>query len=318
MQKGCLIELSEEITQYSDFISSLINPKPNLSLVNRVSSELLTAHIEALLDSKLSPVFRSGNDIYETFLKVLEVFDHDELGQDNLNQLSEFIHNIGVELYKRLVDMFHDVEVGYALWHVKPVNQNVVLVEYLGDYRIMEWHERSGIAYDKTQTDVRYEFEISSAVSVVKNTLDKYRGRYAGKFFTRTLTHLINVIIEEFVFLGNNLKLYEGLSDVYASEYQLTKTKIIEYFPQLTTAELTAFVVDVEQTIDEYVKKPIQLITRLDEVNSWYVSDNILVINVDKPLTVVDFGERLKNDIRTSLANGDWVPPKMRELVGIH
>lgn len=314
MQKGCFIELSEEITQYNDFISSLLNPKPNFSLVNRISAELLTAQIESILDSKLSPVFRSGSDLLETFQHVIQVFDHPDFTTDSIAQISEFLYETGVELYRRLTDMFHDVDIGYALWNVKPINSTVALVEYLGDYRIMEWHERSGIAYDKTQNDVKYEFEISSAVSVIKSALEKHRGRYAGNFFARTISHIVNVIIEEFVFLGNNLKLYDGLTEVYASEYQITKTKLLDYFPHLTTAELSAFVVDVEQTINEYVTKPIQLITQLDEVNTWYVTDNILTINIDKPLTIVDFGERLKNDIRASIANGDWVPPKMRDI----
>ena len=51
-------------------------------------------------------------------------------------------------------------------------------------------------------------------------------------------------------------------------------------------------------------------------MNVWFISDNILTIQVDKPLTPVDFGERIKNEIRASIANGDWVPPKLRELVG--
>lgn len=316
MQKGCLIEVSEEVDQYADFINSLISPKPNLSLVKRVASELVAAHIDALLDSKLSHIFRHGFDIYETFLNVIKIFDHDELDKTDLEDLSNFLQDLGVELFKRLKDMFHDVETSYALWHLKPVNATVVLVEYLGDFRIMEWHERSGIAYNKTDNDVKYEFEISPVTKLIKSLLEQHRGRYAGKIFNRTITHITGVVIEEFVFLGNSLKLTETIMDIRATEYPITRSKLKEFFPLLEPEQVTSFIVDVDQAVEEYIKKPIQLITPLDDVNVWFISDNILTIQVDKPLTPVDFGERIKNEIRASIANGDWVPPKLRELVG--
>lgn len=315
MQKGCLIELSEEVDQYCDFINSLIKPRPNPSLVKRVAAELITVHIESLLDSKLSHIFRSGVDIYDSFLNVIKVFGDDEFTRNDFKSIETFLYEMGVELFRRLKDMFHDVEVGYALWNVKSINSTVSLVEFLGDYRIMEWHERSGIAYDKTELDVKYEFEISAVTNLIKSLLEPHRGRYAGNFFNRTLTHIVSVVIEEFVFVGNGLVIYET-TEVHASEYGMTRGKLKEYFPTLTRDEVTAFIVDVEQVVNEYVKKPIQLITQIDEINTWFISENVLTIQIDKPLTPVDFGERMKNEIRASIANGDWIPPKLRDFVG--
>ena len=35
-----------------------------------------------------------------------------------------------------------------------------------------------------------------------------------------------------------------------------------------------------------------------------------------KSLTKVDFGERLRVDIKSSIDNGDWVSPKLRNMAG--
>jgi exoribonuclease II len=50
------------------------------------------------------------------------------------------------------------------------------------------------------------------------------------------------------------------------------------------------------------------------DVRQWFINDKVLTVVVDKPIVKVDFGERLKDDIRASIANGDWVPPKLRTL----
>lgn len=319
MQKGCLIELSDELEQYSCFINSLIkNPKPNQSLVKRVSSELLSSHIEAILDDKLNKIFKAGVNIYDTFLTVVSVFDHDDFSTKDLVDLEEFLSDIGRDLYMRLKDMFHNVDTEFALWNIRSINQTVVLVEYLGDYRIMEWHERSGIAYDAASKDVSYEFEISPATNLIRDLLKQYRGKYAGGFFNKAINHITNTVIDEFVFYGNDLVVIESSIDVKTFEYPMTRSKLKDYFPAISSEQIAAFIVDVEACIIEYVKSPIQLVTHLDDVNSWTMSDNILTIQVDKPLTIVDFGERLKNDIRVSVSNQDWVPPKLRELAGVY
>ena len=68
--------------------------------------------------------------------------------------------------------------------------------------------------------------------------------------------------------------------------------------------------------IETELQNTIKAAVHLDDVDSWFISEKVLTIIIDRPLTQIDFGERLKVDIKTAIDNGDWVPPKQRNLVG--
>jgi exoribonuclease II len=82
----------------------------------------------------------------------------------------------------------------------------------------------------------------------------------------------------------------------------------------MSETDVNSILIDVESTLQNELLVVINTTLSVDDVRQWFINDKVLTVVVDKPIVKVDFGERLKDDIRASIANGDWIPPKLRTL----
>ena len=84
----------------------------------------------------------------------------------------------------------------------------------------------------------------------------------------------------------------------------------------MTDAEMDGVITQVAIVIENELKGIINSAVKTEDVRSWFVSDKVLTININRPLTKVAIGERLQVDIKSSIVNGDWVSPKLRNMAG--
>lgn len=318
-EKGCVFELSTEFKIWEDFLYSLTKGSVSKDLLQRVTKQILNVSIEHALNQKLIGYFKTNLDLEEAVLTIVQEITTEPLDTKTIQSLDDFIYEINLEISNRLVEMFHDVDLEYALWSTKQLSNTIAIVEYLGDFRIIEWHERNKIPY-KQSADVKYEFSLGGLYKQLDVLLAPYRGRYAGKYFSKCLDHLVRNMIEDAVFLENNKvetaenSLSYHLGKIKLTDFVFTRRELENYFPLMSEADVNSILIDVETTLQNELLVVVNTTLSVDDVRQWFINDKVLTIVVDKPIVKVDFGERLKDDIRASIANGDWVPPKLRTL----
>lgn len=325
MQKGCIFEFSHEFDLVRELIQPLISNDCKDILLNKISSEILTAFIEATLNSKLSDYYREKMTITNIIHDVLDTSFNGQFDIDALYAGEEYVFEISRILEARLFEMFRSVDVTYALWQVRALSSYIRVVEYLGDYRIMEWHERSGIPYQGECTDLRYEFSLSSIYTALGKRLEPHCGKYAGHYLNKYLDVIIRNLMEESIFLNGNRVTDESRhhlaslvnDEVIISDYPYSREKIEQAFPLMSQTEIHRVVNEMVGLIETELSNAIRAAADVDDVKSWFISDRVLTIQINRPLSKVDFGERLKVDIKASMDNGDWVPPKLRHLANL-
>lgn len=330
MQKGCIFEFSHEFDLCRDILTQLIDERCKDQLLNKLSGEVLTAFIESVLNNHLSNYYQERMDITSIIHDIMDMTFADGFkvntlyGKDGSN-IPEDIFEITKILETRLFEMFRNIDVAYALWRVRSLSSYMRIVEYLGDYRIMEWHERSGIPYQGETKDLRYEFSLSSLYTSLGNSLEPYCGKYAGHYLNKYLDVIVRNFIEEAIFLDGNkttnddrYRLQSLVNDeVIISDYPYTREKIEQGFPLMAPDEIRKVITDGLLVIEAELQAAVKAAADVNDVISWFISDRVLTILINRPLSKVDFGERLKVDIKASIDNGDWVPPRLRNLVNI-
>ncbi len=318
-EKGCVFELSTEFKIWEDFLYTLTKGNVSSELLRRVTKQILNVSIEHALNSKLVSYFKTNLDLEQAVLAIVQEVTTEPLNRKAMQELDDFLYEINQEVTARLVEMFHDIDLEYALWSTKQLSNTIALVEYIGDFRIIEWHERNQIPYKQT-ADVKYEFSLGSLYKQLDALLAPHRGRYAGKYFNKCLDHLVRNMVEDSVFLENHKvetsedALSYHLGKIKLSDFVFTRRELENYFPLMNETHIDAILVDVESTLQNELLVVISAAINLDDVRQWFINDKTLTVVVDKPLVKVDFGERLKDDIRASIANGDWVPQKLRNI----
>lgn len=318
-EKGCVFELSTEFKIWEDFLHSLTKGSISNDLLRRITKQILNVSIEHALNSKLVSYFKSKLDLEEAVLAIVQEVITEPLNRKAIQELDDFIYETNQEMTARLVEMFHDVDWEYALWSTRQLSNTIALVEFLGDFRIIEWHERNKIPY-KQSADVKYEFSLGGLYKQLDVLLAPYRGRYAGKYFNKCLDHLVRNMVEDAVFLENNKvetaenSLSYHLGKIKLTDFVFTRRELENYFPLMSETDVNSILIDVENTLQNELLVVINTTLSVDDVRQWFINDKVLTVVVDKPIVKVDFGERLKDDIRASIANGDWVPPKLRTL----
>ena len=325
MQKGCIFEFSHEFDLVRDLIRPLITEDCKDILLNKLSSEILTAFVQSTLNNRLSDYYQDKINIANVIHDVLESSFNGQFDITRLHESEDDIFEIKKILEERLFEMFQSVDASYALWQVRSLSSYIRIVEYLGDYRIMEWHERSGIPYQGETKDLRYEFSLSSIYSALGARLEPHCGKYAGHYLNKYLDVIVRNLIEESIFLNGNRVTDESRhllaslvdAETIMSDFPYSREKIEQAFPLMSQGEIHRVVDEMVGLIETELSSAIRAAADVDDVNSWFVSDRVLTILINRPLSKVDFGERLKVDIKTSMDNGDWVPPKLRNLVNI-
>lgn len=324
MQKGCIFELSYEFDLYRDLIRRLITVDCKDVLLNKVTSDLLGSHIENVLNSRLSDYYRSRETMDNIIHDYLDIAFNGCFDAEALANEKDILSEITSILNDHIFGMFKDIDVSYAIWHTEPISSFVKCVKYLGDYRILEWHERCGIPYQGESTDITFEFSLSSLYSSLDQTLKPYCGKYAGHFLNKFLDIIVRNLIEETIFLNGNrvvddpkLILEAAVSnEVLLQEFPYTREKLRDLFPAMDSDYIQQVITQSVIVIENELLRIINTVIKIEDVRSWFVSDRILTVIVDRPLTKVDFGERLRVDIKASIDNGDWVSPKLRNMVG--
>lgn len=325
MQKGCIFEFSHEFDLCRELIQQVLSEDVKDQLLNKLTSEVLTVFIESVLNSRLSDYYKDPIAVASVIHDVLDMAFNGHFDVKALHEAEEDIFEITKTLEERLFEMFKDIDVSYALWRVRQLSGYIRVVEYLGDYRIMEWHERSGIPYQGESKDLRYEFSLSSLYTSLDGSLQPYCGKYAGHYLNKYLDIFVRNLIEESIFLGGNKqfddpkynleKIVNG--EAVMTEYQYTKEKIAQAFPLMLSDEIRQVITSALIVVENELANAINAAADIDDVVSWFISDRVLTILINRPLSKVDFGERLRHDIKTSIDNGDWVPPKLRNMVNI-
>lgn len=323
--KGCVFELSYEFDLYRDLIREVLIGEYKGVLLNKITSELLGAHIEYVLNKRLNDYYRSPMDIISIAIDVLDVGFNGQFETKKIYELEDSFTEITQVLDNRLFDMFKGIDVGFALWKTSKITSIVYCVDYLGDYRIMEWHERSGIPYQGSTTDVSYEFSLCSLYTTISNILNPHFGRYAGRQANNYVDMVIRNIIEESIFLDSNkvitaektLVLHDVDPEFTTMDFPYTRERLREIFATARHDDIQKVLTEGMIIIENELKNVINATIDLKDVRNYFISDKVLTINVERPLTKVDFGDRLKVDIKTSIENGDWVPPKLRKLVDL-
>lgn len=325
MQKGCIFEFSHEFDLVRDMIRPLITEDCKGILLNKLCSEILTAFIQSILNNRLSSYYQDKISIVNVIHDVLETSFNGQFDASKLHDSDDSIFEITKILEERLFEMFKSVDAGYALWRIRPLSSYIRIVEYLGDYRIMEWHERSGIPYQGEVKDLRFEFSLSSIYTALDARLQPHCGKYAGQYLNKYLDVIVRNLIEESIFLNGNkvtdekrhrlASLVNG--ETIVSDYPYSREKIEQAFPLMTQGDIHRIVNETVDLIETELSGALRAAADIDDVHSWFVSDRVLTILINRPLSKVDFGERLRVDIKTSMDNGDWVPPKLRNLVNI-
>lgn len=318
-EKGCVFELSNEFKMWEDFLYDLTKGSLSADLLRRVTKQILNISIEHALNSQLVSYFKTDLDLETAVLTIVEEVSDNPLDRKVIRELDDYIFETNTLISSRLFEMFHEIDKEYALWSTKQLSNTVALVEYLGDFRIIEWHERNQIPYKQT-ADVRYEFSLGFLYNQLDVLLAPHRGRYAGKFFNKCVDLLIRNLIEESIFLDGNK--VETTEDKYAyhfgkiklTDFVFTRRELENYFPLMSQTDVDAILIEVENSIGSDLLTILEATISKESIKSWFVNDQVLTVYVDKPFVKVDFGERLKDDIRASIANGDYVPPKMRSL----
>lgn len=325
MIKGCIFELSYEFDLYRDLIRSVVEGDYKDQLLNKITSELLNSHIEYVLNNRLSDYYRSPMNILTIVSDVLDVAFNGSVNINKLYKSEDELDEITRLLDNRLFEIFRNVDVDYALWRTSKVTSFVKCVEYLGDYRIMEWHERAGIPYQGETKDVSFEFSLSSLYTVIGTILAPFFGKYAGKTANNYIDIIIRNLVEEAIFLNGN-RSSDGTSNYIKSaidgerlfvEYPYTRERIKSIFEMIEESEIQKVITEGLIVIENELLSTIKAIINLDDVKSYFVNDKVLTILVERPMSKIDFGDRLKVDIKTSIDNGDWVPPKMRRMVDL-
>lgn len=327
MQKGCIFEFSHEFDLCRELIQDLLEEDGAVkdTLLNKITSEVLTAFIESVLNNRLSDYYKETITIASLIHDVMDMTFNGVFNIKKLYESEDHIFELTKILDERLFEMFRGIDVAYALWRVRTLSGYIRIVEYLGDYRIMEWHERSGIPYQGETTDLRYEFSLTSLYTVMGASLEPYCGKYAGHYLNKHLDMFVRNLIEESIFLGGNKTTDEARhrlvsivnNETVISEFPYTREKIEQAFPLMQPDEVRKVITEAMIIVENELSTAIRAAADVDDVASWFVNDRVLTILINRPLSKVDFGERLKVDIKASIDNGDWVPPKLRNLVNI-
>ena len=324
MQKGCMFELSYEFDLCKDLIRRLITVDCKEMLLNKLASELLGAHIEYVLNNKLSDYYRAREDMSNVIYDFLDTAFNGCFDVDQLNKEEDMIREMTSVLDERIFSMFKGVDVSYALWQTSSVTAFIKCVQYLGDYRILEWHERSGIPYQGDTSDITFEFSLSSLYTTFDKVLSPYCGRYAGHFLSKYLDVIVRNMVDEAIFLNGNKVIEDPklilagviAKETFTLEFPYTRDKLADVFPLMTAANIDEVITQAAIVIENELKGIINSTIKAEDVRQWFVSDKVLTIVIGRPLTKVDFGERLRVDIKASIDNGDWVSPKLRNMAG--
>ncbi len=324
MQKGCIFEFSYEFDLYRDLVRELLRGQVKDNLLNKIVRELLSNHVEYVLNLKLSEYYRQSMDIMKTIDNVLDCTFDDNYISKNLPGLESDVYEITNVLSGRIDEMFAEIDKSYALWSVRSLSSFITIIEYTGDYRILEWHERAGIPYQGEKSNVRYEFSLTSLFTALGNTLQPFRGKYAATYLDRHLSPIIRNLIEEAIFLKGNRSADDNSTylisamhqEVIISDYPFTRELIAKQFPLMEPDQIRQVLTELLIIVETELQAAIEAAMHVDRIKSWFINDRILTIVIERPLTQVDFGERLKVDIRASIDNGDWVPPRQRNIIG--
>lgn len=320
-EKGCVFEMSTEFKAWEDFLLSLTRRETvSPDLIRRITKDILNVSVEHVLNSRLSDTFKTDLNLEDAVIKIINAVLPRPLPKQARKDVEDFVYDINQDISDRLIEMFHDVDMTYALWTTKQLSSKIVLVEYGGDFRIMEWHSSNGIPY-KNNTDARYEFSVGWLYNQLDHLLTPHRSRYAGQYLTKCLDSLARVIIEEAVFSPSNKAeataenaACEALGKLTLDDFCYTRREFENYFPLMCRTDVDLILGEVETALQNDLLLVINATIELSNVINWFISGKILTITVDQPLVKVDFEKRVKDDILASIANGDWVPPKMRSL----
>ena len=318
MNKGVIFDFANEVSEYSDFLFWLLPGQISRQIADRLAVELLNTHVECTLDKQLYIGYRSHLDIHSGIVAAIEsLTDVNVKGVDH-DKIANFVNDMGHVLYRVIFDRFADVSMMFALWHVKPVVAGVILVEYQGDYRIIEWHNTNGVENEDDYKEVNYEFEAGHIHQYLRDRLGQFRGRYAGRVFNQTINHLFRVVIEEFIFENKCSYNRSPLTgETIISQYIETEDILLKNFPLMATEDVNCVIVDLEQIISTGVRKRITMTTSIEDVINWDIRDKNIHITIERPVNKkIEANTILKNDIQTSIDNGDYIPPAMRDIVG--
>lgn len=315
MNKGVVFDFNNEVGEYSNFLLSFTTDT-DTPVSNRLATQLLNNHVEYILDKQLHLAYRGGLDVEAGVIAALETLLSRTLDRKELDQISDFVSDLSHSLYRIIVDSFHGVSMQFAMWHVNPIASGVILIEFQGDYRIMEWHATHGIENDECPQTVRYEFEAGHLLRFLIDRLAQYRGTYAGQIFNRTVRQLYRVVVEEFIFENKRDYVDNPLSgDLIIADYVETKHLLAENFPLASEEDYSGIIVDIENTVKQGLLSRIRLTANGSDIISWYITDEQIVVEIDRPIKQINFSTRLKEDIQTSIDNGDYVPKHLRDIV---
>ena len=320
LEKGCVFEFKTEYQLWLEFLNDMTEEKVSKQLLEKLAKETLNLSINNSLNSQLAIAFRSNFDLMVEISELIENMLNCKLSKTELNEIDEFIYEVNIDITNRLKEIFYATDNEYALWNVKPLTNYITLVEYQGDYRILEWHDNNGIPY-KQNIDVRYEFRVDSIHNQLKVLLAPHKGKYAGEYFHKCLDFLVRVIIEDSVIFGE----YKGrvyIEDIRTKEdfieiidFANTRKELQNYFPLMSLQELEAILVGIETIINNDVIPTVNAtITDLGNIKSWSIINSVLTICVDREIKKVDFKEKFIGEIKANIANGDWVPSKLRAI----
>ena len=316
MNKGVIFDFANEVSEYADFLQELLVGQVNDTVIQRTAVELLNSHVDCVLDHQLYASYRNNLNIESAIVGALESLGDVEIRDIDHTRISNFSHDIGCLLYRVIHDKFTDIAMQFALWHVKPVGYGIVLVEYQGDFRIMEWHDTNGVENDDSPSTVQYEFDTGHIYTFLRDRLQKYRGRYAGRIFTNTVKHLFRVVIEDFIFNPKCSYATNPLSgELIIGQYLDTEKILLDNFPLLEHKEVSGIIVDIENVISQGLRKRVSLVSEVDDILSWDLSDKQLNVEIYRPIQKVRTPtQRLKDEIQASIDNGDYVPRHLLDI----
>lgn len=311
-EKGCIFELFSEFDTWVDYLKAIGVKDVSEKLLSRVTSTILNACVEHALNSRLVSQFNPRADILKTVSDIIRDDLSLDLSRRDMDDLDNFLYDFDNEIYGRLKEMFHDVDQSYALWSTRNIGKTMVLVEYVGDYRIMEWHSRNDVDFKKS-ISVRYEFSLNSLYSTLDIILAQHRGKYAGSYFYKCLDQLVRNVVEDYLFFPEQTE-----SDLYTqSDFNYTRKELTHNFPLMEREHINALLVDIETVLKSELVVLINSTLEKDKMQDWFINNRTLTIVVERAIPKIDHAEKMIDEIRLSLANGDWVPPKFRAIAEI-
>lgn len=290
-----LEEIDELYQDLREWLNLEFKPSPRCVLVN-----ILLYAVEDNLNLLTSNRFRDHVSLTKNFI-IAYLENETGVMSDDLEEVKEIENGTvasilsEVEIFLRKIRSGHDQY--YSKWKVEINEDHFITIDYLGDFRIDEWHKIQKVSSRKDVTVIEYRIKLEEIYNVFRNVLDD-KVDYA----LSDLPGLLEVIVE-FYNGSQTTELHNEIISYLCKLNGPGSNKRKHYSTYKANHQLNAIIKGLKEIrqFDDYIHN-----ATIGEKNTYSISRSRLIIRILPPSSEEEQSE-LREKLLDEIDNNGYI-----------